>query len=103
MDKDEVTESYNALARELGWNTVSTLNATFTVSINHNGTTIAQFMGVEADDCDSAEAEVRDNMEIEDVEMHFTINFNGETETNTSNITYEFDSYELDFSATEED
>ena len=103
MDKDEVVEAYNDLANALGWDTVTTLNSTYHVSVMHNGTIIGEFSGVEAEDTDSAEEEVRSNLEIEDVEIHFTLNYNGETETNTSNITYEFDHYELDFEAVEED
>lgn len=103
LDPDEVLEAYNALAEALDWDTVKTFKNKFHVSVIHNGTIIGQFSDVEADDSNEAEEEVRSNLEIEDVEIHFTINYNGETETETSNITYEFDHYELEFEAVEQD
>jgi len=103
LDADELVETYNGLANALGWDTVTSLGLKFTVEVIYNGSTIATFEDVEADDASSAEDEVQSNLEIEDVEINFTINYNGDTQTETANVTYEFDSYELSFQATEQD
>jgi hypothetical protein len=102
-DRDELVELYNGLASALGWDKVSSLGLMFTVTVDYNGTTIATFEDVEADDASSAEDLVQSDMEIEDVEINFTISYNGDTQTETANLTYEFDAYELSFNADQQD
>ena len=102
-DRDEVVETYNGLAEVMGWDTVKSLGYMFTVEVDYNGTTIATFEDVEADDASQAEDYVQSDMEIEDVEINFTLSYNGDTQTETANLTYEFDGYELSFNATQQD
>lgn len=103
IDKDELVETYNGLAAALGWDKVSSLGLMFTVEVTYNGSTIAYFEDVEADDASQAEDYVQSDLEIEDVEVAFTLSYNGQTCNETANVTYEFDAYELSFSATEQD
>ena len=101
MDKDDALNIYNALAEALGWTTLETLTAKFTVVVSYNGNTIAQFEGIEADDAESAEEEVSSNISIDDVEITLTVSYNGDSQSDTQNISYYWDE-ELEYSAEEE-
>jgi hypothetical protein len=102
MTQDDATGIYNGLAEALGWDTVNSLTLLFTVVVSYNGMTIAEFEDVEAEDSDSAEDEVRNDLEVEDVEATFTVSYNGNRHTETVNTTYEFDD-EFEYQATEQD
>lgn len=102
MTKEDALGIYNGLAGALGWEVLNSINSTYTVTVNYNGNTIAEFSGIEAEDTDSAEAEVFDNLEVEDVEINFMLSYNGETCRESVNATYEFDSADLEIEATED-
>jgi hypothetical protein len=102
LSSDTALEIYNSLAEALGWNTVDSLAILFTVMVSYNGNTIAEIENIEAEDCDSAEAEVRYNLEVEDVDVSFTIAYNGTSYNDTVNTTYEFDD-EFEYQAIEQD
>jgi len=103
MSKDDAVGIFNGLAGALGWTQVETIATLFTVTVDYEGETIAEFSDIEADDEDSAVDEVESNFEVEDVEVSFTISYNGDTQTNSVNNTYQFDSSDLTFTATEQD
>lgn len=102
MDTDEVVEAYNDLARALGWETVTTLNTLYTVTVEYDGYTIAEFSEVEANDEDSAVSEVRSNIEIEDISMTFSLSYNGQACEETIPGSGSIDPYDFEYSATEE-
>ena len=102
MDSDEVVEAYNDLARALGWDTVTTLNTLYTVTVEYDGYTIAEFSEVEANSEEDAISEVRTNIEIEDISVTFTLGFNGQTCEETIPGSGSIDSYDFEYSATEE-
>jgi hypothetical protein len=101
MTQDDATGIYNGLAEALGWATVDSLNILFTVVVSYNGMTIAEIEDIEAEDADSAEDEVRNNLEVEDVEVTFSVSYNGTSHNETVNTTYEFDD-EFEYQATEQ-
>jgi len=103
MSKDDAVGIFNGLAGALGWAQVDSISTLFTVTVDYEGETIAEFSDIEADDEDSAVEEVESNFEVEDVEVSFTISYNGDTQTNSVNNTYQFDSSDLTFTATEQD
>ena len=103
MTKEDALSIFNGLAGALGWAQVETIATLFTVTVDYNGETIAEFSDIEADDEDSAVEEVEGNLEVEDVEVNFTVSYNGDTHTNSVNYTYEFDAGELQYTATEQD
>jgi hypothetical protein len=102
MSKDDAVGIFNGLAGALGWTEVESIATLFTVTVDYNGETIAEFSDIEADDEDSAVEEVEGNLEVEDVEISFQIAYNGLTRSGTTNYTYEFDSGEFEFTATEQ-
>jgi hypothetical protein len=102
MTKDDALGIYNGLAEALGWTTLDSITSKFTVCVNYNGTTIAEFSDVEADDADSAEDEVRGNLSVDDVELNFSISYGNDSARESVNVTYEFDE-EFEFEATEQD
>ena len=102
MSKDDAEGIFNGLAYALGWRE-ATLTTLYTVTVDYEGETIAEFSDIEADDEDSAVEEVESNFEMEDVEVSFTISYNGDTQTNSVNNTYQFDSSDLTFTATEQE
>jgi hypothetical protein len=101
IDKDVATDIYNGLAEALGWDTVDSINALYTVVVSYNGNTIAEIEDIEADDTDSAEAEVRYNLEVSDVEVTFEVTYGDHTYNETVNTTYEFDD-EFEYQAVEQ-
>jgi hypothetical protein len=101
MVHDDALGIYNGLAEALGWDTVDSLNMVFTVVVSYNGMTIAEIEDIEAEDADSAEDEVRNNLEVEDVEVTFSVSYNGTSHNETVNTTYEFDD-EFEYQATEQ-
>ena len=102
MDKDDALGIYNGLAEALGWTTLDNMTALYTVVISYNGNTIAEFSDVEADDEDSAEQEVRDNLDIQDIEISFTLSYNGDSQSGTDNLTYAWDE-DFEYSVTEQE
>jgi hypothetical protein len=103
MNVELALNTYNKLAEAIGWETVDSLTTKFTVCVNYNGTTIAQFEDIEADDAESAEEEVSCNIEVDEVEISITLSYNDQKHRDSVDMTYEFDSDELEFEATEQD
>lgn len=102
LSKDDALGIYNGLAEALGWNTVDSIGALFTVVVSYNGNTIAEIEDIEADDCDSAESEVRYNLEVTDVEVTFEVTYGDHTYSETVNNTYEFND-DFEYQAIEQD
>ena len=102
MAKDDALGIYNGLATALGWDTVESVGALYTVVVSYNGNTIAEIEDIEADDSDSAESEVRYNLEVTDVEVTFEVTYGDHTYNETVNNTYEFDD-EFEYQAVEQD
>jgi hypothetical protein len=101
MALDDALGIYNGLAEALGWATVDSITAMFTVVVSYNGMNIAEIEDIEAEDADSAEDEVRNNLEVEDVEVTFSVSYNGTSHSETVNTTYEFDD-EFEYQAVEQ-
>jgi hypothetical protein len=101
MAQDDALGIYNGLAEALGWATVDSLTILFTVVVSYNGNTIAEFEDIEAEDADSAEDEVRGELQVEDVEVTFSVSYNGTSHSETVNTTYEFDD-EFEYQAVEQ-
>lgn len=101
IDKDVALDIYNGLAEALGWDTVDSITSLFTVVVSYNGNTIAEIEDIEADDTDSAEWEVRNNLEVSDVEVTFEVTYGDHTYNETVNTTYEFDD-EFEYQAVEQ-
>lgn len=101
MAQDDATGIYNGLAEALGWTTVDSLTMKFTVVVSYNGNTIAEIEDIEAEDADSAEDEVRNDLEITDVEVTFQVTYGNHTYDGTVNTTYEFDD-EFEYQAVEQ-
>lgn len=102
MDKDVALSIYNGLAEALGWDTVDSISALYTVVVSYNGMTVAEIEDIEADDTDSAEDEVRNDLEVSDVEVSFTLVYGDKSYCETVNTTYEFDD-EFEYQAIEQD
>jgi len=102
MSKDDAESMFNGLANAIGWDE-AVLTTLWTVTVDYEGETIAEFSDIEAEDEDSAVEEVENNFEMEEVEVSFTISYNGSTQTNSVNNTYQFDSSDLSFTATEQE
>jgi hypothetical protein len=102
LDTDEATRIFNGLAEALGWATVTRISTYFTVTVSYNGTIVAEFEDIEAEDASSAEDEVSSNIEVEDVEVNFALAYNGNTIRGEANMTYEW-SDDFEYEATEQD
>jgi len=102
MTQEDALGIYNGLAEALGWATLDSITSKYTVVVSFNGNIVAEFEDVEADDSDSAEDEVRGNMEVEDVEISFIISYNNQTARESANMTWDFDE-EFEYEATEQD
>jgi hypothetical protein len=102
MAKEDAEGIFNGLADSLGWDTVESITTLFTVTVDYDGETIAEFSDIEADDEDSACEEVEGNINIDDVEVTLQVSYNGSSQEGTVNRTYEFDPSDLSFTATEQ-
>lgn len=102
MAKDDALGIYNGLAEALGWATLDSITTKYTVVVSYNGMNIAEIEDIEADDEDSAEWEVRNNLEVSDVEVTFEVTYGDHTYNETVNTTYEFDD-EFEYQAVEQD
>ncbi len=101
MAKEDAEGIFNGMANAIGWDEVETLNSLFTVVVSFNGTIIAEFEDIEADNAGDAESMVENDMDLETVETSFTISHNGDTQTNTVDMTYDFQD-EFEYNATEQ-
>lgn len=101
MAKEDAEGIFNGMADAIGWDEVESLNTLFTVVVSYNGTIIAEFEDIEADNAGDAESMVENDMQVEDVETSFTVEYNGDTHSNTVNMTYEFQD-EFEYNATEQ-
>jgi hypothetical protein len=101
MTRESALNIFNGLASALDWNSVHTLSNLYTVTVSYNGTIVAEFEDVEADDASSAEDEVSSNMEVEDVEVNFALSYNDHTIRGEANMTYDW-SDDFEYDATEQ-
>ena len=102
MTQEDALGIYNGLAEALGWETVDSITTKFTVVVSYNGMDIGEFEDIEADDSDSAEDEVRSEMNVDDVDVSFTLSYGNQSCDGSVNMTYEW-SDDFEFSATEQD
>lgn len=92
------------LGTYLGWDTANPfITKKFTVTVSYNGTDIAEFNDIEAEDEDSANDHVANNLSVDDVEVTLTVSLDGNQTSGEVNTTYEFDESDLEFEATEQD
>lgn len=101
MVQEDALGIYNGLAEALGWVTLDSLTMLYSVTVSYNGMNIAEFEDVEADDASSAEDEVRSNMNIDDVEVNFTLSYGDHSHDGSVNMTYEWED-DFEFSASEQ-
>jgi hypothetical protein len=73
----------------------------FTVVVSYNGNTIAEIEDIEADDSDAAEDEVRNELNVDEVEVTFNVSYGNKCYNETVNTTYEFDD-EFEYQAIEQ-
>lgn len=73
----------------------ATIETTFSVTAYYNGSELCTFTGVEADDEDSACEEVSENISIDDIEVNFSLDYNGDTNYCSASLS----SYDLDLSS----
>ena len=75
---------------------------TYTVTVFYDGNEVAEFTGVEASDEDSACSEVEENLELDEVEIHFSLSYNGDYANNSVSLSpWDWDS-DFSFVAVEE-
>jgi hypothetical protein len=101
MTQEDALGIYNGLAEALGWKTLDSITTKYTVTVSYNGMDIAEFEDVEADDESSAEEEVRGEMNVDDVEVRFTLSYGDHSQDGAVNMTYDWDD-EFEFNATEQ-
>jgi hypothetical protein len=93
---------YNGLAEALGWAPLDSFTTKFTVVVSYNGMDIGEFNDVEADSASDAEEEVRLNMNVDDVEVRFTLAYGEKSGDGSVNMTYDWDD-DFEFNAIEQD
>jgi hypothetical protein len=94
---------YESMAYRNDWDRANPFTLKkYTVTVSYNGTDIAEFNDIEAEDEDSVIDHVRDNLSVDDVEVMFTVSLYGISHEGSANMSYEFDDSELEFEATEQ-
>lgn len=94
MTKEDALSIFNGLADALGWDTVDSIASTYSVTVYVDGDEVGTFDEVEADDEDSACAEVTENLEIE-ATMFIRLNYNGSHREDEREVS----TYDLDITA----
>ena len=102
LSRDTAVTTYNAIADLNGWANIKSITRTYTVEALYNGTIIGEFSGIEADDEESAQQEVADNLEVE-ASMNLTLSFNGDSISGEAYVDEWDISDNFTFTATEEE
>jgi len=71
-------EAYNRIADVCGWDIRDNIMATYTVTVSHDGDDVLTVEGVEADSPEEATAMVLEHLEVSNINMTFTLSYNGE-------------------------
>ena len=91
MAKEDALSIFNGLADALGWDTVTSIGSTYTVTVSINDLEVGTFDNVEADDEDDAVAQVLENL---DAELSMEVSFGDQTISET------YSNWNLDITAT---
>lgn len=83
ITSDYATDLHNKLASAIGFDEVESIQSTYSVTVSYNGEEIATFTGIEADDEDDATDKVSNDLEVEEVEISITVNYDGNSESAT--------------------
>ena len=83
ITSDYATDLHNKLASTIGFDEVESIQSTYSVTVSYNGEEIATFTGIEADDEDDATDKVSNDLEVEEVEISITVNYDGNSESAT--------------------
>lgn len=97
MTKEDALGIYNGLAEALGWDTVTSINSTYSVTVTINDLEVGTFDGVEAEDEDEAVSLVLENL---DAEASFTVSYGDQTISETYTGGWDMS---IDATAVEED
>ena len=103
LGRDYATSLYNQIAESCGWDTVSTISATYTVDVVYANMVIGSFSGIEADSEDEAQDKVMDDLDVSNAVLSFSVDYMGDS----IQAEYEPDTWdissELELRATEEE
>ena len=94
LDRDTAVEVYNRIAHNNGWDTIDSINRKYNVTVYYKGSYIGEFTDVEADDEDSAQNDVLENMEVE-ASLSITLSYGNDSVSDEVDI----DPYDLDDNA----
>lgn len=94
MEKDYANALYREFCNNVGL-VLKEINNAYSVTVSYEGTELAVFTDIEADSDDDAIEFVKDNMDISDIEVTLTLEFEGSTQYGSVSLSpYEL---ELDF------
>ena len=78
MEEDYAVGLYNNLASQLDWSTIDNLSVKYTAVVNFLGDELFTINDIEADDEQSAEQSIWDDLNISNVRLSFDIEASGE-------------------------
>ena len=102
MDSDSALSIYNDIAEANNWTTLETLTSLYTVTVDFNGHTIAEFSDIEAEDEDSAIEEVRNNYSIDSVTTRVEVSYGDQSGSERVDIDPYLVEDDIDFTAIEQ-
>jgi len=73
FSKDYGTELYNKIANACGWDEITSISPTYSASVEFAGQTILEISDIEADDEDDAQQKVWDSLQIDDINISFSV------------------------------
>lgn len=104
VDDESMVSIYNTIAEACGWDTIEAFTKMFSVTVMYNGSEIAIFEDVEAQDEDEACNTVLENMQVESANISFDISYGHATESGSADVdTYSLDTDEFTAEATEQE
>lgn len=102
LEREYANDLYTMMADEAGLPN-KTICGTYTVSVGYNGSTVATFRGIEANDEDDACDKVRDELEVDDPFVNITLGYDGNSEPAEISLSWGYDlDLSFDFEAEEE-
>ena len=104
VDDESMISIYNTIAEACGWDTIDAFTKLYTVSVCYKGTEVAIFTDIEADDEESAQDKVLEDMSIDNVSIAFDISYGNNSDSGEVEVSsWDIDTDEFTAEATEQD
>jgi hypothetical protein len=104
VDEESLVSMYNTIAERCGWLPIEAFTKLYSVSVCYQGTEVAVFTDVEAENEDDAQDKVLEDMNLDDVTISFDISYGNNSDSGEVSISsWDLDTDEFTAEAHEQD